>query len=110
MRIVSPARRDDGISSALQVNKVAGLLGGGLRGAKESLIKEGKFMASKYNTTSKVTTQQSPRIHTTLLDLVRALNGVTDNDRLVVATATHLVNFGHTRLTGSFKNGRVVIE
>ncbi len=110
MRIVSPARRDDGISSALQVKKVAGLPGGDLRGAKESLIKEGKFMESKYNTTSKVTTRQRPRFHTTLQDLVRALNRLTDNERLVVPKATHLVNFGHTRLTGSFKNGRVVIE
>ncbi len=67
-------------------------------------------MASKYYTTSIITTRQRPRIHTTLLDLVRALNGETDNDRVVVATATHLVNFGHTRFTGSFKNGRVVIE
>ncbi len=67
-------------------------------------------MAGKLDTINKVTTGQRPRIHTTLLDVVRAINGVTDNDRLVVATATHLVNFGNTRLTGSFKNGRVVIE
>ena len=71
---------------------------------------EGKFMVSKLTTTNKVSTKPRPRIDTTLLDLIRALNGVTDNDRLVVATATHLVNFGDTRLTGSFKNGRVVIE
>ncbi len=72
--------------------------------------KEGKFMVSKLNTSNKVSARPRPRIDTTLLDLIRALNGVTDNDRLVVATATHLVNFGHTRLTGSLKNGRVVIE
>ncbi len=67
-------------------------------------------MASKLNTTNKISARTRPRIHTTLLDLIRALNGVTNNDRLVVATATHLVNFGHTRRTGSLKNGRVVIE
>ncbi len=68
-----------------------------------------KFMASKLNTTNKVSTRPRPRIDTTLLNLIRALNGVTDNDSLVVATATHLVNFGDTRRTGSLKNGRVVI-
>ncbi len=67
-------------------------------------------MASKYNTSSKVNTPKRPRIHTTLLDLLGALNGLTDSDNLVVAAATHLVNDGHTRLTGSVKNGRVVIE
>ena len=67
-------------------------------------------MASKLNTIRKVIPRQRPRIHTTLLDLIEAVNGVTDNDRLVVATATHLVNFGHTRRTGSVKNGKVVIE
>ncbi len=72
--------------------------------------KEGKFMVSKLTTTNKVSARPRPRIDTSLLELIRALNGVTDNDRLVVATATHLVNFGDTRLTGSFKNGRVVIK
>ncbi len=67
-------------------------------------------MASKLNATSKATTRQRPRIHTTLLDLVRALNGVTDNDRLVVATATHLVNSGRTRLSGSFRDKTLVID
>ena len=67
-------------------------------------------MASKLNTTSKATTRQRPRIRTSLLELIRSLNSVTDNDRLVVATATHLVNSGRTRLSGSFKNGGVVIE
>ncbi len=81
-----------------------------MRGAKESLIREGKLMASKYNTSSKVNTPKRPRIHTTLLDLLGAVNGLTDSDNLVVAAATHLVNDGHTRLTGSVKNGRVVIE
>ncbi len=66
-------------------------------------------MASKLNTTSKATTRQRPRIRTSLLELIRSLNSVTDNDRLVVATATHLVNSGRTRLTGSLKNGRLVI-
>jgi len=67
-------------------------------------------MPSKLNPIRKVSTEQRSRIRTTLLDLVRALNDVTENDRLVVATATHLVNFGHTRLTGSLKNGRIIIE
>ncbi len=108
--MVSPARQDNGISSAPQVKKVVGSPGGALRGAKESLIREGKLMASKYNNISKVNIRQRPRIHTTLLDLVKALNGLTDNNRLVVATATHLVNIGHMRRTGSFKYGRVVIS
>ncbi len=77
---------------------------------QKSLLKEGNVMPSKLNPTRKVSTEQRSRIRTTLLDLVRALNDVTDNDRLVVATATHLVNFGHTRLTGSLKNGRIIIE
>jgi len=66
-------------------------------------------MASKLNTASKVTSRHRPRIRTSLLELIRSLNSVTDNDRLVVATATHLVNSGRTRLTGSLKNGRLVI-
>ena len=77
---------------------------------QKSLLMEGNVMQSKLNPTRKVSTEQRSRIRTTLLDLVRALNDVTDNDRLVVATATHLVNFGHTRLTGSLKNGRIIIE
>ena len=67
-------------------------------------------MASKSNTFSKVTNRRRPRINTTLFDLVRAINSVTENDRDVVATAAHLVNFNRTRLAGSLKNGRVVIE
>ncbi len=67
-------------------------------------------MASKSNTFSKVTKRRRPRIKTTLFDLVRAINSVTENDKAVVATATHLVNFNHTRLAGSLNTGRVVIE
>ncbi len=77
---------------------------------QHDLVEEERVMAGKLDTINKVTTRQRPRIRTSLLELIRSLNSVTDNDRLVVATATHLVNFGDTRLTGSFKNGRVVIE
>ncbi len=66
-------------------------------------------MASKLNATRKATTRQRPRIRTSLLELIRSLNSVTDDDRLVVATATHLVNSGRTRLSGSFRGKTLVI-
>ena len=66
-------------------------------------------MTNTLNTLSKVATQQRPRTHTSLLDLIKAINQVTDSDMLVVATARHLVNFNDTRLTGSFRNKRMVI-
>ena len=40
---------------------------------------------------------------TTLLELVRALGEVTDNDREVVATVVHLLRSGRVRLRGNFR-------
>ena len=42
------------------------------------------------------------QIQSTLLDLVRILSSLTDNDREVVAMVTYLVNSGHVRLCGNF--------
>ena len=39
---------------------------------------------------------------TTLLDLVRAIGEVTEDDREVVATVCHLLETGRVRLTGNF--------
>ena len=57
----------------------------------------------------KVPPQKRVRTHTTLLDLVQAVNRVTEDDRLVAATVAHLVNSGQARLTGTFKDRKVVI-
>jgi hypothetical protein len=48
-------------------------------------------------------------IHTTLLDLVWAVNEVTDDEQLAVATIAHLVNTHQVRLTGTFKNATLVV-
>lgn len=48
-------------------------------------------------------------LHTTLLDLVRAVNEVTDDEQLVVAAIAHLMNTHRVRLTGTFKNTAIVI-
>ena len=53
--------------------------------------------------------RKRPRIHTTLLDLVHAINQVTDDDRQVTAVVTHLINSGQARLTGTFKGRRVIV-
>ena len=45
---------------------------------------------------------QSEPIATTLLELVRALGEVTEDDREVVATIQHLLESGRVRLTGNF--------
>ena len=58
----------------------------------------------------KALSQKRVRIHTTLLDLVQAVNRVTEDDRLVVAAVAHLVNSGQARLTGTFKGRKVVIR
>jgi hypothetical protein len=39
---------------------------------------------------------------TTLLELVRALSEVTEDDREVVATVQHMLETGRVRLTGNF--------
>ena len=43
-----------------------------------------------------------PRV-ITLLELVRTLGEVTDNDREVVATVVHLLRSGRVRLRGNFR-------
>ena len=40
---------------------------------------------------------------TTLLDLVRVIGEVTDDDREIVATVVHMLRSGHVRLSGSFR-------
>ena len=40
---------------------------------------------------------------TTLLDLVRAVGEVTDDDREIVATVLHMLRSGRVRLSGNFR-------
>jgi hypothetical protein len=40
---------------------------------------------------------------TTLLDLVRVIGEVTDDDREIVATVLYMLRSGHVRLSGSFR-------
>ncbi len=40
---------------------------------------------------------------TTLLDLVRVIGEVTDDDREIVATVLHMLRTGRVRLSGSFR-------
>jgi hypothetical protein len=47
-------------------------------------------------------------IKCTLLELVYALNEVTDTDREVVAAAISLVNSGRVHLCGNFANAKIV--
>ena len=54
--------------------------------------------------------QQTTVIHTTLLELVQAINSMIDDDTQVVATIVHLINSGRVQLTGTFKNTRLIIE
>lgn len=53
--------------------------------------------------------ERTPRIHTTLLDLLQALNAVTREPHLVVATAVHLLNSRNARLAGSAGDKRLII-
>lgn len=46
----------------------------------------------------------------TLLELVYALNEVTDNDQEVVAAAISLVNSGRVRLCENFANAKIVLS
>jgi hypothetical protein len=54
--------------------------------------------------------QPTTVIHTTLLELVQAINSMTDDDTQVVATVVYLINSGRARLTGTFQNVRLIIE
>jgi hypothetical protein len=47
-------------------------------------------------------------IKCTLLELVYALNEVTDHDREVVAAAISLVNSGRVQLCGNFANAKIM--
>ncbi|MDJ0869745.1 MAG: hypothetical protein QNK03_26840 [Myxococcota bacterium] len=42
-------------------------------------------------------------LETTLLELVRAISEVTDDDREVLATVMHLLRSGRVRLVGNFR-------
>ena len=67
-------------------------------------------MNSITDTIAKPTFQKRSRIHTTLLDLVQAVNQYTTDDRLVAATVAYLVNNGRTQLTGNLKGRRLMIQ
>lgn len=54
--------------------------------------------------------QKRSRIHTTLLDLVQAVNQYTTDDQLVAATVAYMVNSGRTQLTGNMKGRRILIQ
>lgn len=66
-------------------------------------------MTATRDTASSRLRQQRPRIHTTLLDLVWAVSQVTQDEQAIVATVAHVVNSGRARLTGTFKDARLVI-
>ena len=46
---------------------------------------------------------QSEPIATTLLELVRTIGEITDDDREIVATVQHMLETGKVRLTGNFR-------
>jgi hypothetical protein len=66
-------------------------------------------MAATLNKLNTMRPQKRVRIQTTLLNIVWAINEVTDDDQLVVATVAHMINSGRARLTGTFKNTRLII-
>ena len=66
-------------------------------------------MAARHTTKKQSTVRTRTQINTTLLDLVWAVNQVTDDDQLVAATVAHMVNNGQARLTGTFKNARLIV-
>ncbi len=43
-------------------------------------------------------------VHTTLLELVRTLGEITDDESEIVATVIHMLRSGTVKLTGSFRN------
>jgi hypothetical protein len=47
------------------------------------------------------------KAQTTLLDLVTAVNEVSNNEDEVIATVVHLVNSGAVRLCGTFRGARI---
>jgi hypothetical protein len=44
---------------------------------------------------------------TTLLDLVRSIGEVTDDEREVIATVLHMLSTGEVRLCGNFRNAPI---
>ena len=46
----------------------------------------------------------NPRVSTTLLDLVRVLSEITDDENEIVATVIHMLRTGSVKLTGSFRH------
>ena len=66
-------------------------------------------MTMRHTTREQQTARSRTRIQTTLLDLVWAVSEVTPDDRLVVAAVAHLINTGQARLTGTFKNTRLIV-
>lgn len=53
-------------------------------------------------------TKQAPSadgaVHTTLLELVRTIGEITDEEAEVVATVLHMLRTGTVKLTGSFRD------
>ena len=54
-------------------------------------------------TADKVASQAPPR-ETTLLELVRAIGEVTHDEREVIAAVMHMLDSGHVRLCGNFRD------
>lgn len=52
---------------------------------------------------------QAP-INCTLLDLVRRVNEVTDDDNEAVATIVHMINSGRVRLCGTFAGAKIQLS
>lgn len=57
-------------------------------------------------TADKAASQAPPR-ETTLLELVRAIGDVTDDEREVVATVMHMLDSGRVRLCGNFRGASI---
>ncbi len=49
-------------------------------------------------------------IHTTLLDLIQAVNRLTKDDRLVVAAVIDLLKTSRVRAGGSFAGAKVIVN
>lgn len=60
----------------------------------------------------RTTAARSPRlapgadgvVHTTLLELVRTVGEVTDDEKEIVATVIHMLRSGSVKLCGNFRN------
>ena len=65
-------------------------------------------MSAVANIRIEYTTAPEP-LGVTLLELVQAVNDVTDSDDEVVATVQHMLASGRVRLCGSFRNHPISI-